>query len=162
MVEKPLVKEAEIRPVEAGRSIEVEKAVKEQEGAGEEGELTNEQNQEIAQLEQKAQAAAPAPVQEVIQKDQGLLDIEGILSNDLSDIYSGLSDRKKAELKVKGEEVAMNIQKMIRSGRIQVKKILDWIREWLRIIPGINKFFLEQEAKIKEDQIVEYIEEQKK
>ena len=34
-------------------------------------------------------------------------------------------------------------------------KIIDVIKKWLSIIPGINKFFLEQEAKIKTDKIME-------
>ena len=28
------------------------------------------------------------------------------------------------------------------------------IREWLKVIPGINKFFLEQTVKIKTDKII--------
>ena len=39
--------------------------------------------------------------------------------------------------------------------KIQVKKIFILIISWLKIIPGVNKFFLEQEAKIKADRILD-------
>jgi hypothetical protein len=35
---------------------------------------------------------------------------------------------------------------------------LKLIREWLLIIPGVNKYFLEQEAKIKTDKIQQLYE----
>jgi hypothetical protein len=38
--------------------------------------------------------------------------------------------------------------------KIKVNKIIDLIRRWLKLIPGINKFFLEQEVKIKADKII--------
>ena len=47
---------------------------------------------------------------------------------------------------------------MIKAGMIQMKKILKLIREWLLIIPGVNKFFLEQEAKIKAEKIQQIYE----
>jgi hypothetical protein len=40
------------------------------------------------------------------------------------------------------------------SAKFKVKAIVDLIKKWLAIIPGVNKFFLEQEAKIKTDQII--------
>jgi hypothetical protein len=42
-----------------------------------------------------------------------------------------------------------------------VKKILALIRDWLKLIPGVNRFFLEQEAKIKTDKILLAAEEKK-
>ena len=157
MVEKPLAKETHPRPAEVGRVVEV---LKEVEVGGEQGiEKGQRQEVQVAQLEQQARSVAPTASQNIVQKDPILQDVEDILANDLTDMFLGLSDQKKAEFKIKGEDVAMNIQKMMQSGRIQARKILTWIREWLRIIPGVNKFFLEQEAKIKQDQVMEYIEQ---
>ena len=36
----------------------------------------------------------------------------------------------------------------------KAKKIFQLILEWLKLLPGINRFFLEQEAKIKTDRII--------
>ena len=44
---------------------------------------------------------------------------------------------------------------MVRGFRVKVKRVLELIYEWLKTIPGVNKFFLEQEAKIKTDEIME-------
>ena len=44
---------------------------------------------------------------------------------------------------------------MIETGKAVGRKILKLIRSWLKLIPGVNKFFLEQEAKIKTDKIVD-------
>jgi hypothetical protein len=35
-----------------------------------------------------------------------------------------------------------------------VKKIVQAIVEWLKLVPGINKFFIKQTAKIKTDKIL--------
>ena len=58
------------------------------------------------------------------------------------------------EFKIKGEETAGKIRELLKSTHIKVKKIFRLIYEWLRLLPGVNKFFLEQEAKIKTDNIV--------
>lgn len=96
---------------------------------------------------------APAPP-----KDPDLAAIEEVLAEDLVDIYVNLPENKKPAFKKKGEEVAAAVKQMVDSGKFQAKKILDLIREWLRMIPGINKFFLEQEAKIKADKIGDFVE----
>jgi len=50
---------------------------------------------------------------------------------------------------------------MVGSFKIKARKVLHLIRDWLKIIPGINKYFLEQEAKIKTDKIIELAEQEK-
>lgn len=94
-------------------------------------------------------AARPAaPTTDPIQKE-----VETVLTENIAEIYKQLPQDRKAAFKQKGEEVAMQISAMIKGGLMQIKKILKMIREWLLIIPGVNKFFLEQEAKIKTDKI---------
>ena len=56
--------------------------------------------------------------------------------------------------KLKGEEVARNIEQVVAAGKSKAKQILHWIKDWLKLIPGVNRFFLEQEAKIKTDKII--------
>lgn len=103
------------------------------------------------------QVTVPAAVPvAVVAKDKVLKEVEEILSADLGDIYANLPDAKKAIFRQKGEEVAQTIRAMFLSGRVKVHAILEAIRNWLRLIPGINKFFLEQEAKIKTDRVLAY------
>ena len=80
--------------------------------------------------------------------------IENILEEDLEEIYFKMPPKKQAELKVKGEQAASQIRELLKSAHIKVKKILRLILDWLRILPGVNHFFLEQEAKIKTDKII--------
>jgi len=72
----------------------------------------------------------------------------------LNDSYQRLSPVAKQEFKLKGEQAASQIRELLKSARVKVKKILRLILDWLRILPGVNHFFLEQEAKIKTDKII--------
>ncbi len=80
--------------------------------------------------------------------------VEDILAEDLGEIYQQMPPDKQAIFKAKGEEVARKIVSILHSTKIRIKDILELIRGWLRLIPGVNKFFLEQEAKIKADKIL--------
>lgn len=88
-------------------------------------------------------------------QDPTVIKIEKILENGLADQYIQLSPIAKQEFKIKGEETAIKIKELLQDTHIKVKKILLLIIEWLKILPGVNKFFLEQEAKIKTDNLLE-------
>lgn len=88
-------------------------------------------------------------------QDPTVIKIEKILENGLADQYIQLSPIAKQEFKIKGEETAIKIKELLQDTHIKVKKILLLIIEWLKILPGVNKFFLEQEAKIKTDHLLE-------
>jgi len=94
------------------------------------------------------QPSAPA-------KSPVLEKIENVLEEDLQEIYFQLPAEKQAEFRQTGEETASKIEGLLGTVKIQVKKILELIIKWLRIIPHVNKYFLEQEAKIKTDKILE-------
>jgi len=87
-------------------------------------------------------------------KSEFLLRVEDILADGLGDVYQSMDMTLRQRFKAKGEDVALKIEAIIVQGKATVKKILHWIKEWLKMIPCINKFFLEQEAKIKTDTIV--------
>ncbi|MEA2065340.1 MAG: hypothetical protein U9O66_03560 [Patescibacteria group bacterium] len=89
------------------------------------------------------------------QKSAEVEKIENILSEGLEDAYVNLSARKQLEFKKNGEETAAKIFFILKSTKVKVKKIIRLIKEWLKMIPGVNRFFLEQEAKIKADKIME-------
>ncbi|MBT4722699.1 hypothetical protein HN958_00855 [Candidatus Falkowbacteria bacterium] len=89
-------------------------------------------------------------------KSQDQVEIEKIMSEGLGDIYSELPSNRKAEFKEKGEVAANKIEKILNSTKVQFGKIVGLIKKWLSMLPGVNKFFLEQESKIKADRIVDY------
>lgn len=88
------------------------------------------------------------------QKDPVTEEIEEILSEDLEAMYAKLTPEQRAVFKREGERVASTITVIIEKVKVGSKTILDLIRRWLRLIPGVNKFFMEQEAKIKTDKIM--------
>ena len=113
---------------------------------------------------------APEPAQVVIptatssvempRKDPVLIDVENLLADDLTDLFLSLPDEKKWAFKQKGEETASKIKNMIQGGKLRVKTVFDLIREWLKMVPGVSKYFLEQEAKIKADKVLQYAKNQ--
>jgi hypothetical protein len=96
---------------------------------------------------------APAPVAPLSLYEDRQKQIEKFLSRDLEEIYLSLPPEKKVEFKKAGEETAIKINKLLEKTKINLGKIVNLIKKWLAIIPGINKFFLEQEAKIRADEI---------
>ncbi len=87
-------------------------------------------------------------------RDEVTVKIEKIMEEGLAEAYSRLSPVAQQEFRLKGEETAGKIRELMRSTHVKIKKILRLLLEWLRILPGINRFFLEQEAKIKTDKII--------
>jgi len=101
-------------------------------------------------------AVAPTTVAPTTTKSDDLVAIEKILSAGLEDLYTKLPDNRKAEFRQKGEEAATKIEILLQSAKVKMKKVISVIRDWLLMIPGVNKFFLEQETKIKADKLLDY------
>ncbi len=97
-------------------------------------------------------ATAPI-VQAPVIKDELTVEVERVLEDGLGDFYATLNSAEKEKFKIKGEHAATEITIMVRSMKINFKRVLWLIRDWLLTFPSINKFFLEQEAKIKVDTI---------
>jgi hypothetical protein len=89
------------------------------------------------------------PIEAVMKKQ-----VEDIMVDGLEETYKKLDPATQAKFKSEGEQTAAAIVVMMQTTKIQVKKILQLLVAWLRIIPGVNKFFLEQEAKIKADKLL--------
>lgn len=104
----------------------------------------------------------PVPPVSPVPKSAELQEIESILAEDLDALYKELPPGKQLEFKKKGEETATAIDKILHSAKINIRKIIELIKSWLKIIPGVNKYFLEQEAKIKGDELLEYHEKSQK
>ncbi|MFA7088009.1 MAG: hypothetical protein WC146_01565 [Patescibacteria group bacterium] len=82
------------------------------------------------------------------------LEIDNILAEGLGAIFLKMDQDNQKKFKKKGEETAATINILLNKTKINVGKIINLIKNWLKLIPGINKFFLEQEAKIKADAII--------
>ncbi len=94
---------------------------------------------------------------------QAYKQIEDVLAEDLGEIYNNLTPKEQKAFKIKGEETARSVFQLVyHQTKVKVKKILKLIRNWLKVIPGMNKFFLEQEAKIKTDKIIALAKDDKK
>ena len=81
--------------------------------------------------------------------------IDKILSEDLESAFIKMKPKEQARFKVEGEKTVKKINLLLSSTKVKIKKIASLIRRWLNFIPGINKFFLEQETKIKTDKILD-------
>lgn len=112
---------------------------------------------DVQPSEQVSEIVPPPVIQQAvpaIAKDEATKQIEEILSEDLTDLFLNMSPEQQEEFRAKGEETASKIRVLLSSAKVGVKKILALITDWLKLIPGVNKFFLEQEAKIKTDKIL--------
>ncbi len=80
--------------------------------------------------------------------------IENIMSSGLDKIFLEMSPRERKRFKDEGEKTALKISELLSKVRLSADKIVKLIKDWLKLIPGVNRFFLEQEAKIKTDKII--------
>ncbi len=80
--------------------------------------------------------------------------IDQILSEGLDDVFLSLSQDDQVRFKEEGEKTALKINELLSKTKVKIKNIISLIKKWLKIIPKVNPYFLEQEAKIKADKIV--------
>jgi hypothetical protein len=80
--------------------------------------------------------------------------IEKVLSADLEKVYLSLDVATQEKFRLEGEKTATAIAKLLQKTKVKTKEIINLIINWLRIIPQINRHFVEQEAKIKADDIL--------
>ena len=81
-------------------------------------------------------------------------DVENILAEGMDSVFLSLDAGTQKIFKTKGEEVSSQITRLLLQTKVKIKEITNLILEWLRIIPQINKHYLEQEAKIKTEKIL--------
>ncbi len=81
-------------------------------------------------------------------------EIETILEDGLERTYAGLDEATKQEFRTRGEETASTIRKLLEGAKVRAHRIVRLIADWLRILPGLSRFFVEQEAKIKTDRVL--------
>ncbi|PJA45233.1 hypothetical protein CO174_04370 [Candidatus Uhrbacteria bacterium CG_4_9_14_3_um_filter_50_9] len=135
-----------------------------------EGEDASEQQEETADQQEEQYVQSEPVLTPVVSStpvvpagdDRLEKEIESILQEDLTDLYLAMPPEKQQAFKEKGEETTGKIRKIVSSAKVNTKKVFNLIKDWLKLIPGVNKFFLEQEAKIKTDKILLVSEEEKK
>lgn len=111
----------------------------------------------VASAQQTVQRATPSQTA-TDPRAKMLKDVEGILSDGLGDVYKTLPKDRQLIFRQKGEEIANKITDMIIYGKAKAKEVWKLVMEWLGSLPGINKYFLEQEMKIKTDRVMMFAE----
>ena len=100
-------------------------------------------------------AAPPAqPVRRRVEKSELRKKIEGILEEDLEEVYRSLPPQARTKFRVDGEKTARRIEVALKIAKTALTDLIKIIREWLIALPGVNRFFVEQEAKIKADKLI--------
>jgi hypothetical protein len=151
--EKPITPEVDVDDVEEDRIAAEEEAAKEE----------NFLEEEEAVVEQVPVKAVEKPVEKAtivvppVKKDEDTIEVEKILEDGLAPMFVKMPDDAKEKFKEKGEIASHEIASMVKRLQLDVKKVLRLIRDWLLTIPKVNKFFLEQDAKIKTDRIIELV-----
>lgn len=87
--------------------------------------------------------------------------IENVLAEDLDQLFLELDSEAQMAFKQGGEQAAQEIEGLLQKAKVKVKEIIEVIRKWLILLPGVNKFFIEKEAKIKAEKILKIKEENK-
>lgn len=120
--------------------------------------------EEISEAEKPQELVKPQISQPVIKpavsptppavKSPTFYTIEKIMEEGLEDVYLSMPEEQQKIFKEEGEKTVTRIEQLLNKVKIKIKEIIRLIRDWLKLIPGVNKFFLEQEAKIKTDKIL--------
>ncbi len=115
--------------------------------------------------EQKDEATLPLPTPVAVSNDdrlhlveedksQLLKDIERVLEEDLELLYTSLNEKQRKQFRDEGEKMAGKIEVLMQKTKVTIMEIIKLIKKWLSLLPGANKYFLEQEAKIKAEKIL--------
>ena len=96
----------------------------------------------------------------LVQDDVVMMGIQAILRDNLGEATAAMPEEAKTRFWAKAQEIGVVVADMVRQYKVEVKRVLHLLVEWLHTIPGVNKFFLEQEAKLKTDRILQFEQEQ--
>ena len=88
------------------------------------------------------------------QQQKRAKEIDSILSEGLNEVFLKMKPEEQKTFQKKGEETVLKINELLNQTKLKVNKIVSLIKKWLLLITGINRFFLEQEVKLKADKII--------
>ncbi len=97
-------------------------------------------------------SAAPQPV--FAEKSHMRREIETVLEEDIDFLYKALSQKQRQQFRIEGERTAAKIEILMKQAVIKLVEIIKLIRSWLTLLPGVDRFFIEQEAKIKAERVL--------
>lgn len=118
-----------------------------------------------AKIAEIPQREAPK-AQPRVEKDAFTVAVEGILEDkfeaggELGKIMEDLPAADRTKFITESEVALAAIMAELRKPRPVFARTLDRITAWLHMLPMLNKEYLRQEAKRKNDQIIMYVEEQ--
>lgn len=138
--QKPVERIPEIAPEQAEKTLKIESEHFLDEAIGSLKE----------KLRSKKKVIKPIPQM----RDAVTIQIEHIMEDGLKDAFKELTPVQQQEFKIKGEETAFQIRELLKKGKVKIKVIFKLLIAWLIMLPGVNRFFVEQEAKIKADKII--------
>ncbi len=116
--------------------------------------ISQSQSEQVGAVVPAAPASAVPAAPVILQKK-----VEQVLEQGLDDLYGQLNDQDKIKFRTSGEATALKITNLLQQAKVRLSEILKLIRQWLLSIVGINKFFVEQEAKIKARKILQLKQE---
>ncbi|MBU4421722.1 hypothetical protein L6259_00095 [Candidatus Parcubacteria bacterium] len=93
-------------------------------------------------------------IQDDASYDEELIEIKSILSDDVSELYKQMSSLRRQIFRKRGEDIAIKIKIIMQKTCVKAADIFELIKNWLKMIPHLSSYFLEQEAKIKTDKIL--------
>lgn len=108
----------------------------------------------IQEPQKPAISASPVINQIDAVQSQRVQAIENILADGLDKVFLQMNPQEQKKFKEEGEKTANKISQLLDKAKLSVDKVVTLIRRWLGLIPRVNRFFLEQEAKIKADKIL--------
>jgi hypothetical protein len=109
-----------------------------------------------------AAASVPKASAPAVRKDPTVRGVESVLEDGLGETYAKMKPALQAKFRKEGERVTARIVAMMRTASVKARTVLGLIADWLKMIPGVNRFYLVQEAKIKTDRILALAEEEKR
>ncbi len=150
--EKPPLNEQE-RILQKPEKEQVDINVENKPEAGLEGqkESPKEVSEKIGQMAQEDELTSSASAG--MNREEREKEVESIMSAGLEESFLQMPEEKRSEFKQAGEETAQKINGLLDKAKVRVKKIVSLLKKWLSLLPGANKFFIEQEAKIRADKI---------
>lgn len=154
---KPLERLSEISPEEEN-GLEADRNAFEHTPESQETFLEEDAPTTLVEPKKESVTPSSSSTRTAVSKDEATLEVEKILEEGLGALYLSLPEDAKPKFKQKGELAAREISSMVRNTKLHFKRALQLIRDWLLTIPRVNRFFLEQEAKIKVDRIRALIE----
>lgn len=149
---------SESTPEPAATPQDVFESAPQPEQVAEQTPATQVANETAPEPQPQVVAAAPEPVsaeRATIQHDEVYDEVAKIVDEGLEHVTEHMDQASKERFEKKGEETKTLIAGLVRGFHVKASTVLELLKAWLLTIPGVNKFFLEQEVKIKTDKIID-------